>query len=425
MKKLVERRPSNLVFKLLVHFSWFLFAYAGFQSESLVNLRYFPMLPPNPLVPIPPKNGAESVKYRSPLTHMASIRSAVCPDTCFCSKLTFNCDSANISSLPIGMPPTLLYANFHNNRIRTIPANFLENLPNLQVIDLRNNFIEKLDAGTFDNLPQLTTILLDDNLISSIAVGALQNLPALRHIRISNNSLVKLVAGTFQDLPRLETIRLNLNQTLSVVEIGTFRRLGGLLRIQMNGTLTNYTLLGPYDYGKGRGYRTFAPDCPKLREIDLGNMKIRALEPDTLQNMSNINDFLVRIRRVGEFLTYSTKLQECDLLNQGEIILELPGTSTTTLCVPTQGAGLDQSPSTSQKDHLKSFSNPSRRLLDTDEDQAMTSEEAHRVVEENVLKSMGNLEQVPNVLHGMPLQGMDRRHLTESLQAGIIYEEFM
>ena len=68
----------------------------------------------------------------------------------------------------------------------------------------------------------------------------------------------------------------------------------------MNGTLTNHTLLGPYDYGKGRGQRTFAPDCPKLREIDLGYMKIRALEPDTLQNMSNIDDFLVRIRRVGD-----------------------------------------------------------------------------------------------------------------------------
>ena len=41
------------------------------------------------------------------------------------------------------------------------------------------------------------------------------------------------------------------------------------------------------------------------------------------------------------------------------------------------------------------------------------------------MKSIGNLEQLPNVLHGMPVQGMDRRHLTESLQAGIIYEEFL
>ena len=372
MRKLGKWNSMNAYLAILIHFSWFLYAQAGFQSESLENLRFFPLVAPNPLVPVPNKTGAESVKYRPPLTHMASIRSPVCPDTCFCSRLTFNCDSAKISNLPIGMPPTLLYANFHNNNIRTIPANFLENLPNLQVIDLRNNFIESLDVGAFSNLPQVTTILLDDNLISRIEVGALKNLPALKHIRISNNSLTKLVTGTFQDLPKLETIRINLNLKLSVVEVGTFRRLDSLLRIQMNGTLTNYTLLGPYDYGKGRGQRTFAPECPKLREIDLGYMKIRALEPDTLQNMSNIDDFLVRIRRVGTFLTYSTTLQECDLLNQGEIILEMAGGSTTTLCVPTQGAGLDQSPSTSQKDHLKSFSNPARRLADDDENLPVT-----------------------------------------------------
>merc|ERR1719197_1514620 len=123
--------------------------------------------------------------------------------------------------------------------------------------------------------------------------------------------------------------------------------------------------------------------------------------------MSNIDDFLVRIRRVGTFLTYSTTLQECDILNQGEIMLEMPGGSTTTLCVPTQGAGLDQSPSTSQKDHLKSFSNPVRRLSDDDENLSVTSEEAQKIVEENVMKSIGNLEQLPNVLHGMPVQGMD------------------
>ena len=68
---------------------------------------------------------------------------------------------ATLTEAPI-MPPTILYGNFHNNNIKSIPSNFLVNLPNLQAIDLRNNDIEELNVGAFVDLPQLTTILLDD-----------------------------------------------------------------------------------------------------------------------------------------------------------------------------------------------------------------------------------------------------------------------
>lgn len=295
----------------------------------------------------------------------------------------------------------------------------------MQVIDLRNNDIEELKAGAFTDLEQITTILLDDNVIRKIEVGAFSNLPAVKHIRISNNSLTHLAAGTFEDLPKVETIRLNLNRNLATIEPGAFRNLASLIRIQMNGTNTNYTHLGPYDYGKGRGQRTFAPGCPMLREIDLGRMKIRALEPDTLQNMSGTEDFLVRIRRVGPFLQYSTLLSECDLLNMGEIMIEFDNVTTTTICAPTQGATLDQSPSTSQKDHLDIVNKPGRRRLISEEDLILTESEAKKIIDEKVMKQMGDTSEIPSVLHGMPIQAMDRRHLQESLEAGIIYEEFL
>eukprot|EP00943_MAST-04B_sp_MAST-4B-sp1_P003774 g3774.t1 len=423
MKKHLQRR---YLYCMLLIESLIIYSESGFQSEDPENLiKYFPLPPPNPLIPVPPVRGDESIVYRSPLTHMASIRGVNCPDTCFCSKLTWNCDSARLTEAPIGMPPTLLYANFHNNNIKSIPTNFIKNLPNMQVIDLRNNDIEELKAGAFTDLEQITTILLDDNVIRKIEVGAFSNLPAVKHIRISNNSLTHLAAGTFEDLPKVETIRLNLNRNLATIEPGAFRNLASLIRIQMNGTNTNYTHLGPYDYGKGRGQRTFAPGCPMLREIDLGRMKIRALEPDTLQNMSGTEDFLVRIRRVGPFLQYSTLLSECDLLNMGEIMIEFDNVTTTTICAPTQGATLDQSPSTSQKDHLDIVNKPGRRRLISEEDLILTESEAKKIIDEKVMKQMGDTSEIPSVLHGMPIQAMDRRHLQESLEAGIIYEEFL
>ena len=449
MNQLYQRRCIYCI--LLVH-SLITYGESGFQAEDPVLLeQYYPQPPPagsgnvrGRLIPVPPVRGDESILYRSPLTHMASIRGIHCPATCFCSKTTWNCDSATLTEAPTGMPPTILYGNFHNNNIKSIPSNFLVNLPNLQVIDLRNNDIEELNVGAFVDLPQLITILLDDNVIRKIEIGAFSNLPAVKHIRISNNSLVELKAGTFQDMPNVETIRLSLNRDLAVLEPGVFRRLDSLIRIQMNGTSTNYTHIGPYDYGKGRGERTFAPDCPNLREIDFGRMKIRALEPDTLQNISNVDDYLLRIRRVGPFMKYSTILSECDLLNQGEIMIEFDTVTTTTICAPTQGARQEliepknpvhppnppdpgpDSPSTSQKDHLEIVQGGGgRRRLISGEDLPVTEEDAKKIINEKVLKSMGNIEEIPSVIHGMPIASMDRRHLVESLQAGIIYEEFL
>eukprot|EP00945_MAST-04E_sp_MAST-4E-sp1_P003527 g3527.t1 len=360
-----------------------------------------------PDVPVPPVRGDESVAYRSPMTHMASSRAQTCPPTCFCSKLTWNCDSVGLTSAPIGMPKTIMSASFHNNNIEYIPSNFLKNLPLLQIVDLRNNKIKNITAGAFTDLPELATILLDDNQISGIEVGSFVNLPGLTHIRITNNSLTSLAQGTFENLPLVETIRLSINPNLSVIEPGTFRNLDSLLRIQMNGTATNYTHLGPYNYGKGSGERTFAPGCPKLREIDLGRTKIRAIEPDTLQD----SDFIVRARRVSRFAQYSTLLSECDLLNQYELILEFDTVSTTTICMPKQGALLSDSPSTSQKDHL----NPTRRRVLTEEDFALLDK----------LNPGANppASNVPHVIHGMPVYGEDHRRLVESLDAGIVYEE--
>lgn len=369
-----------------------------------------------PGVPVPLVRGDESVLYRSPLTHMASSRAPTCPPTCFCSKLTWNCDSARLTEAPLGMPPTLLSASFHNNYITYIPPNFLKDLPLLQTIDLRNNLISNISSSAFSNLPELVTVLLDDNRIGSIEYGSFVNLPALEHIRLRNNSIRALRAGTFEDLPNLKLVRITNNYDLDTIEPGSFRRLERLEKIQLNGTKTNYTHLGPYDYGLGEGSRTFAPDCPKLREIDLGRMKIRAIEPDTLQDSS----ILVRVRRVGVYLQYSTLMSECDLLFENEIIIEFDTVSSTTLCVPSQGARLADSPSRSQKDHLPGFNggNGRRRVLSEDDLQLF-----ERLVPGATPTRNKKLSNIPSTIHGMPVDYSDRQSLLDSIEAGIVYEE--
>ena len=140
------------------------------------------------------------------------------------------------------------------------------------------------------------------------------------------------------------------NNPIHTIVPGAFRRLLRLERIQMDNTLTNYTHLGTFDYDKASGSRTFAPDCPRLNQIALGKMEIRALQPGSMGVAMTSSTILGRIRRVGTFQVYSTDLEECDVLSKFSITDKSYGV---TMCLPKQAAQEDDSPSRQEKAHLK------------------------------------------------------------------------
>ncbi len=306
----------------------------------------------------------EAYKTRTPLTHQASIRSISCPPTCYCSSTTWNCDGAGLTETPEGVPETVLYITFNNNKIKTIPPDFLRDLPLLRTVDLRNNLIESLNYAAFSDMPQVETIYLANNRIKSIQYDTFTNLDQLQTLRLDNNSISTLIQGTFQDLPRLREIRLD-NNPIHTIAPGAFRRLERLERIQMDNSLTNYTHLGTYDYGKATGSRTFAPECPKLNQIALGQMEIRALQPGSMGTLMTGDTILGRIRRVGKFQVYSSDLEECDLLSKFSITDKSYGV---TMCIPKQAAQEADSPSRQEKAHLNQGGNGRRRLLTNDDD---------------------------------------------------------
>ena len=160
----------------------------------------------------------EEYKSRIPLTHQASIRSISCPPTCYCSSTTWNCDEAGLTEVPEGIPATVLYVTFNNNKIKSIPPDFLRDLSLLRTVDLRNNLIEKLEYAAFSDLPQLETIYVANNNIKSIAYKTFTNMDQLRTLRLDNNSISTLIEGTFQDLPRLKEIRLDNNPIHTIVQ---------------------------------------------------------------------------------------------------------------------------------------------------------------------------------------------------------------
>ena len=301
----------------------------------------------------------ETISYRAPLAHLASIRSVNCPYTCYCSATTWNCDGANLTKLPTGYPRTIMYLNLHNNQIDNVPAGVFRDLPFLRTIDLRDNILTTVKFRSFSDLPTLHTIYLSYNKITLIEEGAFQGMDELRILRLDHNLIPALYKNTFMELPRLEEIRLRYNPSLCCVEPLTFNQLPELREIQMYGTKTNMTIFGTYDSGTAVSKTTFAngqdlsntppiPGCPKLGYMELGTVKLHALYPNFFMS----NEFLQMVRRIGQgYEVYSTDQEECDMLNKAAVFTDAHGA---TICMVAQAARLSASPSRREKSHLTS-----------------------------------------------------------------------
>ena len=303
----------------------------------------------------------ESIPFRQPLTHLASLTSAACPVSCFCSATTWNCDGGNLNAVPTGFPNTIMHINLVNNAITEIPAGVFSNFGILRTIDLRNNSITRVSAGAFSNLPVIQAIYLSFNKITYIETGSFVALDQIKVIRLDNNRISKLYSNTFTNLPGLEEIRLRHNPTLCCVEPKTFNRLPKLKEIQMYGTITNTTIFGTYDIGVAVSKTTFAngadssnnlaiPGCPKLEYIELGTVKLHALYPNFFMS----NKFLEMVRRIGSgYEVYSTDQEECDMLNRASMFTDSTGA---TICMVSPSNRLTDSPSRREKSHLDSYS---------------------------------------------------------------------
>lgn len=73
------------------------------------------------------------------------------------------CSAANISQLPRGLPSSVVFLDLTSNKIASIEAGSLGQLPELIHLRMRSNSLESIADGTFRNLPQLQTLDLGDN----------------------------------------------------------------------------------------------------------------------------------------------------------------------------------------------------------------------------------------------------------------------
>ncbi|XP_055338624.1 insulin-like growth factor-binding protein complex acid labile subunit [Paramacrobiotus metropolitanus] len=198
----------------------------------------------------------------------------------------------DISFLPLVLRslPSLNFLLLAQNKIQTIPVNFLDGLSSLLLIDLRRNEIAKLperlissDSGN----SVLRELYLGQNFINEIPADFFDNLTGLKTLSFANNSL-SLIGQQFAPLKDLLYLRLEGNrlQRISNDAFATLARLQVLslennhLTLLENGVITDKLELQTLDLSRNylqefRG--TELKNLPKLQNLFLSSNKLRNL----------------------------------------------------------------------------------------------------------------------------------------------------
>ncbi|KAJ8349906.1 hypothetical protein SKAU_G00250360 [Synaphobranchus kaupii] len=125
-------------------------------------------------------------------------------------------DGNQLSSIPIGLPPSLTLLSLEVNNIHSILKENLSELTNIEVLYFGQNCYYRnpcnvsyyIEKGAFSHLENLTILSLKSNNLSHVP----RDLPAsLKELYLYNNNIRNITAEDFQNVNKLETLDLSGN----------------------------------------------------------------------------------------------------------------------------------------------------------------------------------------------------------------------
>lgn len=146
---------------------------------------------------------------------------------------------AKLTSIPKGLPPTLLELHLDFNKISTVELEDLKRYRELQRLGLGNNRITDIENGTFANIPRVREIHLEHNKLKKIPSG-LQELKYLQIIFLHYNSIAKVGVNDF--CPTVPKMKKSLYSAISLfnnpmkyweIQPATFRCVLGRMSVQL------------------------------------------------------------------------------------------------------------------------------------------------------------------------------------------------
>ncbi|BES90893.1 IGc2 [Nesidiocoris tenuis] len=209
-----------------------------------------------------------------------------------------------------------------NNKIRLLPSQFWDYLPNLQFLDLSFNVLTVLNSSTLLKHVPLQTLNLNNNLVRQIEGNfsmlrdlvdlklshnelaylkkeSFRTFTSLKKLDINKNKLTAIGGLTFKGSDKLKILRLRQN-AISKLEDGAFWGLQNLqiLRLDHNDVTTiskgwTYGLASLQElYLASNRIRTVEDDsweeCENLLQLDLSNNDMSSITPSTFKHLSQL-----------------------------------------------------------------------------------------------------------------------------------------
>ena len=167
------------------------------------------------------------------------------------------------------------------NDITYLPANYLDDLINLNVFHMKNNHL--LAISSWPKLRKLRSIYLNRNMIGIIPTNGYQETPLLQYMALTNNNIEKLPNISF--LSHLDTVDLALNKIVYI----NASHLEGLQ--QLEELLLDNNHIKTIDL----------PFLPALKKLRLHNNELEYIADATLSNLPSVEYLYLENNRLRQF----------------------------------------------------------------------------------------------------------------------------
>lgn len=165
---------------------------------------------------------------------------AVCPRRCQClwrdAKITVDCASANLASVPDNVEPQTQVLNLSRNDIPALSSRQFARfgLTNLQRIVVRGCSLTRIDGHALYGLDNLVELDMADNLLDSVPSSTLNSdVPSLMSLNMRSNHIEVIESSAFHKLSFLQKLDLSKNW-ISVVQRDAFAGLNSLQRLYLH-----------------------------------------------------------------------------------------------------------------------------------------------------------------------------------------------
>ncbi|XP_069498277.1 podocan [Ambystoma mexicanum] len=190
----------------------------------------------------------------------------------------------NLSQIPTGLPRNIVLLHLEKNSLKTIPADVLTQIRNLEYLLLHNNKLRAkgMHPAAFQGLKKLHTVHLYNNMLERVPSGLPRR---VKRLMLLHNHITGISKNDFAFTYFLEDLNLSYNKILSTgIHREAFRKLRLLKSLDLSGN--NLKLL-PWGLPKNLEMlklknneissvpRGSLAKMSKLKELHLGNNKLK------------------------------------------------------------------------------------------------------------------------------------------------------